>query len=317
MAKPINVVFLNRWSRRDMGSSVMRVDQLSGHLARFFGDRYAVSVRYVSNKIKRFQNALLTARSPDTVFIFSKYAAQGRGADDMVSLRQKCRAILVDYVDMPLTGMITAGVDRHIAASYAGAALQTKWAAHAASVGQPIAGCMATVLHGYDAALDGVAHVVRAPDLAIAYMGTPALMAPSPLATQRVTCLDAGMPDTFHRALEKIGRFHAHYCIRPAKNQDDPWVARPFTKGATAAACDAVIFTDRQNGDAVHLLGSNYPFMIDDSDPAKIDAGLNTLIAGFEGPAWRDAQDRVRAMKAHISHKAIATQLDCAIQSCL
>lgn len=300
-----------------MGSSVMRVEQLSRHMTTYFGDRYDVSIRYVSNKLKPIQRTLLTAQDRDSVFVFSKYAAWGWSGEDMRRLRTRCRAILVDYVDMPMTQMIPDGVDCHIAASFGGIDLQRTWVDREARAGRVISGAMASVLHNYDVALDQVTRGERSDDLTVAYMGTPALMPTSPLARERVDILDAGMPEGFQAALAKIGQYHAHFCVRASEEPDAEWVARPFTKGATAAVCDAVILADRTAPDAERFLGTDYPFFIENAAPDSIDHGLEALRLGFKGAEWRLAQERVRSMAAAFSHGRIAGQLRDAIEACL
>ncbi len=317
MASRIKVVFLNRHSRRDMGSSVMRVDQLSQHLSRYFGDRYDVSIQYVSNKVKPLQRALLNLRNRDTVYVFSKYAAWGWRPQDMQALQACARGILVDYVDMPISEMIADGVDCHIASSFGGVDMQREWVAQQTQAGRVISGQHMAVLHNYDTALDAIAPGARPDDLNIAYFGSRHLFPHSPLADQRVDFLDGGMPEAFQENLTKIGKYHAQMCIRIGEKADGAWVAKPVTKLVTAAVSDAVILTDRKSLDVERLLGADYPFLTPDGEPASIDAGLERLQAGFGGPEWLLAQERVRALRDMFSHRAIATQLDQAIQTCL
>ncbi len=317
MARRIPVVFLNRYSRRNMGSSVMRVDQLSAHLAAHFGDRYRVSTQYVSNKAKAFQALKLAVRNPNAVYVFSKNAAWGWSGADMRRLRRSARAILVDYVDMPITEMIPHGVDCHLSTTYAGLSKQKEWVEQSAAQGIQIDGQHAPVLHNYDTALDQLPPPLPMDEFRMAFFGTPALFPHSPLADRHATLLDGSSPQTFQASLAQIMQFNAHLCVRVGERIDGKWVVKPATKLATAAACGAVVLADRKTPDAVHHLGADYPFLIDDSQPATIDAGLTAMMAAFGTETWALARHRVDAMRANFSHATIAAQLHDAIQSCL
>lgn len=313
--KKQKLVFLDRWSRRKMGASVMRVQQLSQHMRHFHGDKYDVHVAYISKSAKHLTRAYLNMRFPEATFLFSKYAALGWTSDDMLALQKQACSILVDYVDMPIANMHHAGVNCHLSTSYTGTRLMNAFMERSRTEGKPISGTVATVLHNFDSAIQPSTNCGPADRLAVAYIGSPEITRITPFVEKTVTFLDASSPPAFLQSIRRLNEFNAHYCIRKVKEVDPGRIAKPFTKGATAAACGAVILTERDTDDVIEQLGEDYPFLIADNSDSNIDNGLRHLQEAFGGHEWAFALDRLKDLHELTSHRAIATQLHNAIQS--
>lgn len=83
---------------------------------------------------------------------------------------------------------------------------------------------------------------------------------------------------------------------------------KPFTKGFTAAACNANILVNRDVDDAVEMLGSDYPFLTDPT-PESITETFRLAQDSYGGPIWRDALNRMEVMRATVEPTALARQL--------
>ena len=63
----------------------------------------------------------------------------------------------------------------------------------------------------------------------------------------------------WHRRLSEA---NFHYAVRPPVPEDSKYKYKPFTKGFTAAVCNSNILVHASDGDALHYLGEDYPYLI-------------------------------------------------------
>jgi hypothetical protein len=80
---------------------------------------------------------------------------------------------------------------------------------------------------------------------------------------------------------------------------------KPNAKVATAAACDAVLITTRDEA-ALELLGGDYPFYLDGADQASVAAGLARARETYGDGDWREALARLRALRAALAIERVA-----------
>lgn len=298
-----------------MGSSVMRQAQLSKHMKRYFDDVYDVSAAYISSNGKALICNSLHYRFPDATFVFSKMAANIWRSKDFGRLRKRARAILVDYVDAPISRVRISGVDVHLVTSHAGARLWQRHKEALAAKGERVEGRVAVVLHNYDDYLDTIPPAPTFDACRIAYLGDASKTVVTPTVQDMVTFLPAETRDVFERNIGRIGAFNAHFGVRRGRGANEPDVASPFTKGITAAALGAPILTDRGTDDAQELLGADYPFLISDNAPETIDEGLRYMHDAYGGSDWIDALARMADLRNKTTHRAICGQLHEVIQS--
>jgi hypothetical protein len=135
-------------------------------------------------------------------------------------------------------------------------------------------------------------HAVRERTLRVGYFG---LARSFPLwgRVPGVDCFDA---DYFRHALD----YNCHFSTRePGRDA----LYKPNCKISTAAACDAGLVTTPDES-SIELLGADYPYYTA-SDAAAIANALGRARETFEGPAWRDARDRLQRVKARTSLPSI------------
>lgn len=124
-------------------------------------------------------------------------------------------------------------------------------------------------------------------DLRVAYLGTERSLA---LWGALPGVFYVGPEEWFARAIE----FNAHLSIRETRRE---CLYKPGAKVVTAAACDAVFLTTPDEA-SVELLGEDYPFFIEQATSESVEAAVQRAAEEMGGPLWRDALERLRAVKA-------------------
>lgn len=291
-----------------MGSSVMRVQQLSAHIKRHNGDRYDVRCVPIASSRKLWVRAWLALQPKGCVYFFSKDALRGWRAEDLDALRRKAAAVLVDYVDLALRYTVAYGVDAHVMTSFAAADAMARLQAGRRARGDTTGGTIHTILHNYDSLIDDIP-LDQDDDLSIGFIGTPTAAATTPAINDRITFLPASSRAEFLENAPRIGRFNCHYCVRVDTPGGLDRSYPPFTKGVTAAACDAVILTNRGCDDAATLLGEDYPYLFPSTGARDLTERMRFVEDSYRGPAWTEARERVRHLRSRTTHAAIAGQL--------
>jgi len=98
-----------------------------------------------------------------------------------------------------------------------------------------------------------------------------------------------------HSWLDALPRFNCHWIVRQTRVWDG-W--KPFLKGFVAARCNAVVIVTREDGDAAHYLGDDYPFYAASTGAEDLEMAWARAAASFGGPDWARARaimDQVRA----------------------
>ncbi len=103
---------------------------------------------------------------------------------------------------------------------------------------------------------------------------------------------------------DRAPALNAHLCLRENLRE---WLYKPNAKVATAAACEAVLLTT-PDCSSVEMLGEDYPFYLDGLEEshgadrealrASVARGIERLREAVGGPLWRQAVERLRAIKA-------------------
>jgi hypothetical protein len=86
-------------------------------------------------------------------------------------------------------------------------------------------------------------------------------------------------------------------------------IFKPLTKAANAAACGANIIINRDAHDAVDLLGTDYPYLVDAGDDDNIVKVFEHAREGVDGPNWVKARSAMDDLAAQLSPESTARQL--------
>lgn len=110
--------------------------------------------------------------------------------------------------------------------------------------------------------------------------------------TEPIPGLTAVFDDWFGRA----GEFNAHLSVRGTRREQ---LYKPNNKISTAAACNAVLLTSRDEAAREHL-GDDYPFYTDPDREAVI-AAIAVLERRFGGTDWKRALEQLAAIRVATS----------------
>lgn len=308
------VIFLYRAGHVRSGSKIMRCDQLCEIANEFLSDRYIFSTRALPRERHLVRQHRLSSELVGDIVIFLKRADKVLTQEALEELRQNVRGMAVDYVDAPIYPLPDVAMDAHISSSFAGkqaldvllsgvfeAPLNDKTSAH-------------TVLHHADPRIRP--HQAGNDAVKFCYFGDLKNTYLPATAKKQILSLsqDGDMPQEFYQEMLK---YNIHYCVREVSKRPKRLSYKPFTKGFNAAASHANILVNRQVPDALHFLGEDYPFMLDNTEDETIQRGFEQVKAAFGTPIWEKALSRVAGMRARVAPAEIARQLDAMLQSML
>ena len=114
--------------------------------------------------------------------------------------------------------------------------------------------------------------------------------------------------DTFKASndwIAGLSRYNCHWIVRNRQSWDG-W--KPFLKGFVAARCGAVVIVTRDDANAPHYLGDDYPFYAESLDPAALEMAWARTAAAFDGPDWRLAQAIMRQVRARSSDEQVCAE---------
>lgn len=94
------------------------------------------------------------------------------------------------------------------------------------------------------------------------------------------------------RVFQESPRFNAHLSVRPPGRE---LLYKPNCKVSTAAACEAVLISNR-DATTVELLGEDYPYYCE-FDPESVRAVIEKARDGFGSAEWQLALERLRAVR--------------------
>ena len=97
-----------------------------------------------------------------------------------------------------------------------------------------------------------------------------------------------------------------HYAVRPTVGEN---IFKPFIKGGIAAYCASNILIHKDDGDAAHYLGSDYPYLIKEDITEKVVLKyLRKAKEEFGGPEWNRGLAAMAEVKESFSPRRIAKQ---------
>lgn len=299
MPRP-QVFFLYRKSRANRGSTFLRGHQLCEVAQRHLGTRFNFAMMPMPGETRLGLQALWAATRPrGAIYLLTKNCVQTLSPRAAAILQRRARGVVFDYVDADMDRVPMQGADIHLASSLAQFDdLKTR----------ATSGTAALLLHGYDARLDPP-RAAPADHLRMVYVGAPELAHVPPSLRNSLTMLRAETLDDMPAVLRQIHGFNLHYAIRPTATTKGTAIFKPFTKGATAAACGANILVTRATHDAQALLGADYPYLVDTSDDNDILTRMIEAKAGFGGADWQRAQAVMADLANRVSPAATAQQL--------
>ena len=277
-----NLVFLARRDTSYQGSRFLRAAQLCEIVQALLPDlnvQAATTAEDVSDAVVVLNKSFLAAASPGQVR----------------RLRARGNALLADFVDLRPRASLCRVVDGFLASSYAqerylGVAYADKPTFRVLHHADPRieAGCAdgAAARVGYFGHLANGRHVKRL------------------VAEGLCDRFFAGQPqDT--QWMSRLSDYGVHYAIRAPRLFLG---FKPFTKGAVAARCGAVVLVEKDE-ESVANLGPDYPFFVLSTAYKDVRAAVVQVRESHGGADWRAAQEAMRKLEQQCSPERIAQGL--------
>ncbi|MCB1503135.1 MAG: class I SAM-dependent methyltransferase [Bauldia sp.] len=275
------LVFLYEPAYRGSGSTTLRIFQLADIVRSHLGDRWEVAVTD-------------DADIRDAVVVVGKGRMATVSEPALEKLRQANVAVIADFVDAPLRSGLLPFIDLLWASSIGGYR-----SALAIRPGMPVD----LVTHHADVRLP---RREPAEAYSVGYFGEPINAVATPEILAEIDMVPVSTRSDDGGWLQRIGGYALHYAVRPPLKDGGH---KPFTKGFVAARCGANVLIDRTDGDAIHYLGDDYPFLIDNSRPASILAGLELARQSFASEIWRAGLEVMRQVEALSTPEHVAREV--------
>jgi hypothetical protein len=104
--------------------------------------------------------------------------------------------------------------------------------------------------------------------------------------------------------MKELQGFTFHYAVRPEKQLNG--LFKPFTKGAVAAACGAMIICGNDDREAAQALGEQYPFYIDQHrGVSQVVASIAAILEQRDTKILRAASEAMKRLHQATSPEAL------------
>lgn len=290
-----------------MGGKLMRVDQLSDLASKYLpDDQYQVSTAFVPRDRFVSQTRKFIKACEGAVVIFHKSAAANAGPQTRKAIRKVAAGICVDHLDIVVDPLERGFFDVHITASRAGEAELTQQLSNLS----PVAGTQVRHLRHHSDPRLKLLSTEKLTQFTPGYFGLPD-NTDGYAHFPEDTLIPDYEPADIDSFLTMLPKSNFHLCTRrPFQKRSHGILAtKPFTKGFNAAAVGANVLVNRQVHDAIHYLGDDYPFMLDDSSPECFAEGLNHARDAYGTTKWQTGLDRMRDMGARVAPAEVAREL--------
>lgn len=299
---PRNIVFVVAPDTTWLGSTIMRSAQLARAIESNYGNEYQVSVSSLPKT--SYDKLIWAARQPShSLLFFTKTTIQKFSQKLLDFLHLKGIVTCLDYVDMDLSISKKYRPRFHISASIQGEIILSELLANSGQDKN-----VRLVHHMADERLVDFCPK-KQDNVRAVYFGNPGNTILTEKIRQQIVALDAGTDVRFQENMNQLKDFNLHYCIRRPVDNKGQIIAKPFTKGFTAAYCHSPVIIDRSEFDAIQLLGSDYPFVVDDISEGTILSKIDEVKKSFGERSWCEAQRRVERLKEVCSPKHVSDQI--------
>lgn len=303
--KKRRVIFAYRAHLENQGSTIMRVGQLSRMLDTYQGERFEVEcVPIPRPKFHRHHDEFVD-HCADAVVIALKAGLAPLGMPRIESLVKRASAVCLDHVDSVPSDEDLSLYRMHLVASQTG---RRKVEKRLRTLGIA-SSAIATVTHHADPRLPNPHRDTDIP-LRLCYLGKikNTILPVDESQVEVLTYED----QSFEKALDRLTLFPMHYAVR--RQSYNPLVAKPFTKGFTAAAMRANVLVDAATDDAIYYLGTDYPYLIPDRTQSSIRLGLRKAFDDYGGPEWRRGLEIMEYVRQVSSPRHVVNELVAGIE---
>jgi hypothetical protein len=276
----IPLTFLFAEERSWSGITLLRARQLSRMVAEAFPDRYDVTLRSDIQNVR------------DQVVIVNRGAIEFNTRAQLDELRHRNIASISDFLDMPIKPETAAVFDAHMTLCLPQAVAMNRLYPATPSF---------HVTHHVNP--DVPQSSPPSDRLRTGYFGRPGnTSVPAGLEDKvaMVNVVDASF--TAQDWAREAPLYNCHWIVRQ-KDELQDW--KPFLKGFVAARCGAVVIVTRDDMNAMHYLGDDYPFYAESLAPEDLEWAWLRVASAFGGDEWRKAQAIMRQVQARSSSQQV------------
>jgi hypothetical protein len=276
----VPITFLYAKQRRDAGITLMRARQLSKMVAAAYPDCYDVTLTSDIGSVR------------DQVVIVNRGAIEFNTLPHLAELRDRNVASISDWLDAPVQAKANPVFDAHM----------TLCLPQAVELNRVFPNTPAFhVTHHVNPDI----HECTGPTdrLRTGYFGRLANTSrPESLATEieLVNVTDASF--TAEDWAQKAPLYNCHWIIREMDHLQE-W--KPFLKAFVAARCGAVVIVTRDDMNAMHYLGDDYPYYADSLTQPDLEEAWARAASTFGSKDWQKAQAIMRQVKARSSDRQV------------
>ncbi|MGY6704692.1 hypothetical protein [Roseinatronobacter sp.] len=305
----LKLYFVIPSSGQMLGSTYLRGTQLCKIAQTYLGEYYECEILPMParkggiNKFTLSSRQLVWAATcpKDAIYFITKQCIERLGPTAASILQSRARAVLFDYIDADMQNVSLIGADIHICASHSQLSYMT------ATLPQNDVGNAAFLRHGFDTRLSRVIGYTGSEFRAV-YCGAEENTYIPNGVRQRIDFLDGSSPGRMAHAVEKLGLYNAHYCIR-SEPHPKRFVFKPMTKLANAAACGSIVIANINSDGVIEELGEDYPYLVRSVNDHDISEVMNRAAKGVGSPEWELALKILREVKLRFSPSVISDQL--------
>ena len=312
MPQKRKLIFVYASNKVEQGSTNMRVHQLSQMLRPHLENEYDIILskiiippKFVRNSFSIKLSFIRWARNveEDAILFISKACIKFFTSEIIHILKKRNIKLCFDHVDSDFSIGPQGNPDIHICSSYT----QKNFINSFQESNPTFTGDVGLLLHNFDKELLNY-QATPMSKFQCAYIGTPSVGFLPYQAKKRLTIVEALGVSGMQSILPKLKNFNAHYALRLPQPRGS-LLAKPFTKGFVAAACGAVVVTNRDTHDAVEVLGDDYPYLVNNLETVETTEMLDKMKDDFGSQTWLTAKDRMRHVYSLVSPQALSIQL--------
>jgi hypothetical protein len=281
--RKIPITFLYSEKRRDSGITLMRARQLSEMVAETYPDCYDVTLTSDIGSVR------------DQAVIVNRGAIEFNTLDRLAELRARNIVSISDWLDAPVRAEANIAFDAHMTLCLPQAielnrlypTIPAFHVTHHVNPNVPECVSMTDKLRtGYFGRLANTSRpnsLLRNIDL--------------------INVVDASF--TKQDWMQYAPLYNCHWIVREMDHLQE-W--KPFLKAFVAARCGAVVIVTRDDMNAMHYLGDDYPFYADSLAPEDLEMAWLKVASAFGGKDWHKAQAIMRQVKARSSDRQIMVE---------
>src|SRR5690606_10947053 len=285
----VPIAFVYAKAHAKTATTFLRGEQLSGLVAAAYPDRFDVTYTHDADSVR------------DQVVIVTKSMLSTRSAEEIAAIRARNILAIGSWDDVMPEPAHVAALDAHMTLSIRQTlALNRRFPATPAFL----------VTHHVSTQV----RPSRPPQdrLRTAYFGDLANTERPESLARMVDLVGTNTARVNDSWLDALPHYNCHWIVR----RWQPWNGwKPFLKGFVAARCGAVLVVTRDDGDALHYLGDDYPFYAPSLAHADLEMTMARVAAAFGGPEWRLALDIMRQVEARSTDAQVCADFRAMIEA--